>query len=190
MNKTVYRFLNDNYDDASKIIDVVLHRTIEARTDARCVTEEDYEDFKNDAMLRILKYSDSYDMNEKIGNWVATIAVNNAKDVLGTRASHGRAVSIDTSYKNKEGDSVYKYETPSDDCTNYEAEYNSQVETLTEYASHCSKLQRKIVELTLKGFKSGEIAEELGLESKRIQEEKSRFVNSAKKHFARERYCN
>lgn len=186
-NNTVHSFLNDNLSTVTRVMDSALRKCIEARADGRRISLEDYEDIRGEAMLRMLKYADSCDSGRKVENWGATIAVNCAKDMLGTRSGHGIRVSLDVPYSESEDCRQFVAEPVSGECSCFDAEHESQIEVLLEYADRCSPFQKRIVELTLQDYKPREIAEELGISSKRVQEEKSRFIHGAKLFFAAER---
>lgn len=186
MKEKIFAYLNDNYSTVTRTMDIALHRSIGARTDSRRVSREDYEDFKGEGVLRMLKYAGSCDASRKPSTWGATIAVNASKDVLGARAEHPVS-SLDVTYETEDGRCERVFDVDGGDCASCEAEHNSQVEQLMDYAQRCSPLQRRIAELTLQDYLPREIADELGISSKRVQEEKSRFIHGAKLFFAAER---
>lgn len=187
MKKNISTYLDDNYSNVDRTMDVALRRAIGARAGSQHVSREDYEDFKAEGMFRMLKYADSCDPSRNPATWGATIAVNAAKDVLSSRTGHGFEVSLDTTYEDADGHCCRVYDVESGDDACFEAEHGSQVEMLMAYADGCSPVQRRIAELTLQGYLSREIAEELGITSKRVTEEKSRFIHGAKLFFATER---
>lgn len=187
MKDRIATYLNENYSTVTRTMDIALSRTLDARDGSRRVSREDYEDFRGEALFRMLRYSDSCDMSRNPAAWGATIAVNGARDVLRSRASRGCPLSLDEMRETKDGHWERVYDADGGDSASAEAEHGSQVDMLMDYARHCSPLQQRIVELTLQDYLPREIAEEIGISSKRVQEEKSRFIHGAKIFFSAER---
>lgn len=186
MTGNMKSFISENYDEVKRVMDVTLHRVLGARADAYLLTEDDYRDIIEEALLRMQKYSQAFDKSQSKNpiSWGVSIAINVGKDMLEARSAKGNFVSIGETVEEEDGSICYRYDATSDDCTSDLAEHNDLVELLWDYAElHANSLQKKLLKFFLDGYKSADIAMVLGIPSKRITEEKSRFIRAAKAYF-------
>lgn len=135
------------------------------------LSNEDFEDIKQEAFLRIWKNKDTYTTTmSKLSTWVAVITRNCFFDMCKTKKKHVETYARfdDLQYNDLQMDSddVSTFGTwaTDEEFTSYGELHD--VDHIMDCIGGLTKNQQEVIEMLMNGLKPGEIAEELGISNR------------------------